>query len=275
MNISDLKSNWHTHNFRCRHATGDFADYALAAREAGLTVLGISDHSPTPDNRNAGVRMLYSELEGYVDGFLAARDSVPGVELHLGIELEHYGDILPGFAEELLAAGIEYIAGAPHCFTMPDGKLESTWSAKPAEELPRHVLAYGDSVAAMVESGLYAFIAHPDLFGIFCDSWLPECAAAAHKIARAARECGIPLELNSSGFQRPWKTDALTGESHPPYPWEPFWKIVGEEGATVIVNSDAHSPDLIVQRFDDALGLCARCGIEPAVFTGVSCNRLR
>ena len=30
--------NWRTHNFQCRHARGDFADYARAALEAGVSV---------------------------------------------------------------------------------------------------------------------------------------------------------------------------------------------------------------------------------------------
>lgn len=49
---------------------------------------------------------------------------------------------------------------------------------------------------------------------------------------------------------------------------------MAEEGATVIINSDAHLPESIVQRIDDALTLCDRCGITPAMFTDVKNNRL-
>ena len=123
----DWSANWHTHNFRCRHAKGDFADYAVAAREAGISVLGISDHCPLSDDRDGGVRMPYAELQGYIDGFHAARNAVPGVSMHLGVELEHYQDILPGYAEELLARGVEYIAGATHFFCLPDGTRVSSY----------------------------------------------------------------------------------------------------------------------------------------------------
>lgn len=274
MNRPEFKANWHTHNFRCRHALGDFIDYAIAAREAGISVLGISDHCPTPDDRDCGVRMRLAELQGYIDGFRAMRDAVPGVKMHLGVELEHYGDIFPGYAESLLAAGIEYIAGATHFFCLPDGTLISSWNEVPADDQPLHALAYGDFVAGMIESGLYAFIAHPDLMGCFCDHWLPECEEATHKIARAARNCGIPLEINTSGYNKPWKTDTWTDATRPQYPWEPFWEVVGEEGAAVLVNSDAHRPDLLMQHIDDAFALCDRCGIKPLVFTRVSGNRL-
>ena len=80
----------------------------------------------------------------------------------------------------------------------------------------------------MIESGLYAFIANPDLIGCFCDRWLPECEQAARKIAATARDCGIPLEINTSDYNKPPKEDAGTGERRAQYPWEPFWKAVAE-----------------------------------------------
>ena len=269
-----LTANWHTHNFRCRHASGDFSDYFQSARHAGLSVLGISDHSPTPDDRDGGCRMLREELPGYVDGFRVARAAFPDMALHLGVELEYYQDILPGYADELWALGIEYLVGAPHFFAMPDGTVVSSWSKASPNDQPRLALAYGDFVAGMVSSGLYAFIAHPDLLGCFCDRWLPECEEAARRIASAAREAGVPLEINTYGFAKPWKADADTGALRPQYPWEPFWKTVAEERATVMVNSDAHAPEAIVQHFDDALALCARCGLTPTVFTRLERHRL-
>ena len=68
-------------------------------------------------------------------------------------------------AEELLSRGVEYIAGAPHFFMSRDGEKISAWFKVPAEDQPRLALEYGDFVAEMIESGFYAFIAHPDLMG--------------------------------------------------------------------------------------------------------------
>ena len=38
--------DYHTHHYRCGHATGQMADYVEAALAAGLTEIGLSDHSP-------------------------------------------------------------------------------------------------------------------------------------------------------------------------------------------------------------------------------------
>ena len=60
-----LQRNYHTHTYRCHHATGDVIDYAKAAIEAGLTTLGMSDHVALPDNRWNNVRMSMPELDDY------------------------------------------------------------------------------------------------------------------------------------------------------------------------------------------------------------------
>lgn len=274
MNALDLSANWHTHNYRCRHARGDFRDYAAAALGHGISILGVSDHCPIPDNRDSGVRMPFRELQSYIEGFGQARDSTPGVELHLGVELEHYPDLVPQYAVQLLSLGVEYIAGATHFFCLPDGTMVSSWHVLPQDKQPTHALAYGRFVVGMIESGCYAFIAHPDLIGCFCDRWSPECEEAARMIARASRECGVPLEINTSGLAKPQIFDTGLGATRPQYPWPPFWKAVAAERATAIVNSDAHAPELVAQRFDDAIALCDACGIVPRVFRGVSGNRL-
>ena len=41
--------NLHTHCCRCRHASGTVAEYAESAHQAGIKILGFSDHMPFPD----------------------------------------------------------------------------------------------------------------------------------------------------------------------------------------------------------------------------------
>ena len=49
--------NLHTHTHRCKHARGIPADYAKAAEEKGIRVLGMTDHTPFPDDRVIMIRM--------------------------------------------------------------------------------------------------------------------------------------------------------------------------------------------------------------------------
>ena len=77
--------NYHTHTFRCGHASGDVDDYCVAAKEHELQVLGMSDHTALPDNRWPRVRMDFSELDDYLGAIDRARDddeaSAPSVSV--------------------------------------------------------------------------------------------------------------------------------------------------------------------------------------------------
>ena len=83
-----LTKNYHTHTYRCKHATGDVPDYCQAAVEQGLTVLGISDHAALPDDRWPGVRMSMLELPEYCGAIDAARQAFPTLTLLKGMECE-------------------------------------------------------------------------------------------------------------------------------------------------------------------------------------------
>ncbi len=41
-----IKTNYHSHTTRCKHAVGSDEAYVLAAIEAGLDEIGFSDHAP-------------------------------------------------------------------------------------------------------------------------------------------------------------------------------------------------------------------------------------
>ena len=41
-----IQTNYHTHTYLCRHATGTIDDYINRAIELGYTDIGISDHCP-------------------------------------------------------------------------------------------------------------------------------------------------------------------------------------------------------------------------------------
>ena len=59
--------NFHTHTYRCMHATGTDEEYVLAAIEAGYDVLGFADHSPWKYDSNfvAFMRMPLYEFDDY------------------------------------------------------------------------------------------------------------------------------------------------------------------------------------------------------------------
>ena len=85
-------ANYHTHTWRCRHADGTEREYVENAIKAGLKILGFSDHTPQvyPGGYRSSVKMLPSELEGYVDTVLSLkREYKDDIEIRLGLETEY------------------------------------------------------------------------------------------------------------------------------------------------------------------------------------------
>ena len=64
-----MKTNYHTHTPRCKHAYGCEEEYIKSAIKAGFKTLGFSDHSPWPDVTDrmvSSIRMDALELEDYI-----------------------------------------------------------------------------------------------------------------------------------------------------------------------------------------------------------------
>lgn len=259
-------SNWHSHTFRCKHATGDAADYCETAVKAGLQAIGIMDHSPTRDNRWCGVRFEFSGIPDYTAAIDRAAAAYPQLKVFKGLECEW----VPAFGRDYYETelrgknGIEFIGGAPHSFYLSaedDTHWYNSFLRSPTVDQKAWTVNYTKYVVDMISTGLFDFIAHPDLIGCFCTSWTDECTAAAKAIAQAARDARIPLEINTSGFRKPAVTDD-DGTVRSQYPWIPFWQIAAVEGATAVINTDAHAPDLINASIDEAFDLVEKSGVK-------------
>ena len=63
-----MKHNYHTHTFRCNHASGSDREYVETAIQNGMKTLGFSDHAPYlfPFNDYYSFyRMKVDEIEEY------------------------------------------------------------------------------------------------------------------------------------------------------------------------------------------------------------------
>jgi len=237
MSQTTLKRNYHTHTYRCKHAAGDCLDYARVASQLGMEVLGFSDHTPLPDDRWLEVRMAAREIDEYEQAVQKAADAHPDLIVLLAVECEYVADYHSFFEDELLGSrGYDYLIGAGHYIGVDDHWYGSFSHAV----APGNLRLYVDQVIATIDSGLFAFIAHPDVYGCCNHLWNEDCRLAAHDICQAAVQADVPLELNGYGWRKPW-IDTAEGK-RAMYPWPRFWEIAAEEGVPMLINSDAHHP---------------------------------
>jgi histidinol-phosphatase (PHP family) len=251
--------NLHTHTFRCKHATGDVDDYCRAALDAGLECIGISDHTPLPDDRWLSVRMPYVELPDYMDAISEAQSDHPNLRILRSAECEYDECYESYYREEMLGEyACDYLIGAVHFFPH-----QGEWLTPFSDFTnPSCYGSFTDYFIETMESGLFSFIAHPDNFGASIPMMNAETEACTHAMCQAAVDLGGIWEVNGYGYRK--TLDSSFSSRRNPYPIEEFWDIVSDYPIKVIANSDAHRPQDIASNIDDALDLINRKGLELA-----------
>lgn len=153
------RTNFHTHTYRCGHAEGTERDYVEAAAAMGMPRLGMSDHGAYPDDSGCN-RMPYSEVDEYI-GILASlkKEFASRLELFIGFELEYIPEFEDYYRSLIEERGVDYLALGQHIFTPPSGELVSAFGIESSEDY----IHYARSVADGMRTGIYDFVAHPDL----------------------------------------------------------------------------------------------------------------
>lgn len=242
--IKDIKTNYHTHTYRCKHASGDAIDYAAAAAESDIKILGITEHTPLPDGRWNNVRMDMDQLDSYEQAIDKAGLAHKQVTVLKGMECDWVPEFRNFYIEEFREKrNFCYLIGSVHWFRSSGG-----WVFSYSPDAFGKTGDYADFVIEMIESETFDFIGHPDLFGLFTKKWNNEANAASRAICEAAKSYKIPLEINGYGFRKPM-IDTNEGKRFG-YPVEKFWEIASDYGIEVVCNSDAHRPEDTAESID-------------------------
>lgn len=221
-------ANYHTHTPRCNHAVGAEREYAVEARNAGLKILGFSDHSPYlfPDGFVCGLRMRPEMLTDYVRCVREVQEEFPGeLEVHLGVEMEYFPDLFAETITMLRDAGIEYLLLGQHFLGNEIGEPYTGFPTENVSDLDRYCRQAMDGM----QTGLFTYLAHPDLIRYEGNDKIYR--ERMRRLCREAKSCGMPLEWNLLG---------LATNRH--YPNLRFWELAAEEGCDCILGRDAHDP---------------------------------
>lgn len=221
-------ANYHTHTWRCQHASGEEREYVENAIQGGMKILGFSDHTPMPYENGyvSNVKMRMDQLEDYVDTILALKSEYKGeIEIHLGLETEYYPQYFEQLCQMTGQYPIEYFLLAQHFL---GNEIDEPYSGEESKD-SRTMIRYCRQVIEGMETGCFTYVAHPDLINFtgapaVYDEW-------ARKLCMQAKKQNLPLEINFMGIQE---------QKH--YPNRRFWKIAGEVGNTVVFGADAHQP---------------------------------
>jgi histidinol-phosphatase (PHP family) len=230
--------------------------YVEVASERGVEALGVSEHVyrfrqaldvwQHPFWRESA----RDDLDAYCE---FVRDETP---LALGIE----ADFVPG-REDRMAALLEarewdFVIGSIHF--LRDGALDmrgdwDIWrSGDPHKVWSRYFEALGEAA----RSGMFDILAHPDLVKVW--------GSAAPTPERDLRfyyelamegiaESNVAIEVSTAGLRKP------VAEI---YPSRAFLEMCLEVDRPIVLSSDAHTPNDLAYRYEDALELLESVGVD-------------
>lgn len=246
-----MRYNLHTHSFYCGHGSGRIDEYYDYADSLGFSFLGFSEHCPFPDETYKTTRMPFSQMEQYEEDVNALKGKGT-MDVLLGYEC----DYLPawhGYFEDLRGR-VDYLISGTHFIQRPDGKKTSPFrEIFSKKDIPYYTKMY---IEAM-ETGLFSFMAHPDVF-LLNYKWDESAESASRDIIEASIELDIPLEINSNGIVKAIER----GDLEYGYPNMNFWALAKDLGAKAVVSSDAHSVANLFSNYDRVYDFAHSTGIE-------------
>ena len=228
-------TNFHCHTFLCNHANGSVEDLIVAAKNAGCGALGISDHNPYPDDTWSATRMTPGQMKGYVDDVRQVAKTVD-FPVYLGFECEYDPRYLDWLKYDVAEkAGADFMVYGSHW--VYDDRFHC-YVYIPSLHDKKLLIKYTDLTVEGIKTGIWTFLAHPDLPMAFLEKWDSEAKACLGAILDAAIDCNLPIEINGLGMTR--QKHCSDGTVRYQYPFDDFWYYAKEKGAKVICNSDAH-----------------------------------
>ncbi len=228
-------------------------EMVLSAIEKGLTVVGLSDHSWSPQDPDT---MPFERYPSYRAEVARLKEQYRGqITVLCGIEQDLDTENPP--------EGFDYVIGSVH-FLRRDGEdVYVDWSPeKTADAVSRlyggDALSYCEHYYSQVAKWASVpcdIVGHFDLVTKFnerlplIDTAHPRYIAAWRKAADALLAAGRIFEINTGAISRGWRTS--------PYPSPEILAYLKARGARFVLSSDSHSAANIAFQFDQFASLAA------------------
>ena len=259
-----MESNYHTHTYRCGHAIGNEEQMVKAAIDANIKLLGFSEHVPLPTFRKhllfafpyclkstytflswgksilcsgSRFRMPYKQKKAHLDEIAKLQIKYKDqILLYKGFECDYLEDYLSYYKELIKSKQIDFLLLGNHFYKKA---IAANYYGKSGLSIEM-LYHYQDTTIKALETGLFTYIAHPDLFMQGYLKWDDHTEKISYAICKKAKELSVPLELNAGGIRT--EKRIINNKESFCYPYDKFWDIVSEIGNDVVLGLDVHSP---------------------------------
>jgi histidinol-phosphatase (PHP family) len=240
--------------------------YREAAEQRGIAELGVAEH----------IHRFTQSLDIWQHPWWRkwARDDVDDycafvreeTDLRLGIEADFVAGRENRIAAFLDAREWDFVVGSVHfvrdaAVDLEGPEWEHVWGR--GDSADRVWQRYFETLAEAASSGLYDIIAHPDLVKVWGSARPgPERDPRRYyePAVQAMLDAGVAMEMSTAGLRKP---------AAELYPSRPLLEMAVDAGLPIALSSDAHSPDQLGYRYEDAVAALEAAGVkEICVFEG-------
>lgn len=241
--------NYHAHTPLCHHAYGNPEEYIKIAIKNGFKELGFADHSPWQFKSGyiSHMRMPFEKLDYYIQTLKDLKVKYQDqISIKIGLECEYFEQYLPNLRNTLKTKDIDYIILGNHFDGTEEDGIYYGYSLSDQD-----LINYVDQCIKAINTGMYSYIAHPDLPNYNPNSKL--YLEQMDRLCAYAAKHDVPLEFNLLGF-----------EEHRQYPAKQFWEIASKHHNKCIIGFDAHEPKSLdnLRLFNEAFDYLSSLDVE-------------
>ncbi len=235
----------HTHSTFCNHAHDALPDMVQAAVDAGVERMAATEHYPIPDEFDPTKRssMPIERLESYIEA-VREQQKREDIDVLLGCELDWLGE---DDTRNLHASDFDcfdIVLGSVHFvdrWLMVSHRHMSRWNSIDLQAFwDRYVQLWCEAAKSDMP---FTVMAHPDVVKKFSPKPEFDLAPLYERMAKAAREGGRMIEVNTSGAYHD------CGEF---YPSPGILQAFCAEGVPCTVGTDAHAVAHIARDIEEA-----------------------
>lgn len=262
----DNLTNYHSHCSFC-DGKAPMEEFVRAAVDAGFTAYGFSSHAPLPFP--AHWTLAAEEVPAYLAEIERLKREFEGkIELYAGMEIDYLNGEQNPASEYFRSLPLDFRIGSVHLVYTPEGEIVDTDTNTEKFKylldtcfhgnLKQLAGTYFEASMRMVEGGGFDFIGHPDKIGYNisqCEPGVTETVWYRSKLAdlfALIAEKGIMVEINTKAF----------GQKGCFFPDVKDWTYIKQWNLPIVVNSDAHFPELVNAGRAEALGLLREAGFS-------------
>jgi histidinol-phosphatase (PHP family) len=242
----------HNHTPLCKHAVGTPEEYIQKAIEKSIKVYGFADHAPMDFDKK--YRMDFNEMDSYEKKIKSLKEKYKDkIKIVLGYEV----DFTPYVDKRVLEREVDYLIGSVHFldnwgFDNPEFIKE--WKTRDVDDVYKE---YFSKIENLAKSRLFDIVGHLDLVKVFGFKPKKNIKDIAKNAIKEIKKSDMAVEINTAGLRKPVKEI---------YPSITLLEMIRDEGIDITFSSDAHKPEDVGYKLNEAIDLAKNLGFSEAVY---------